>query len=306
MSDHLIPMPLEAEQIIQKLQNAGHKAYLVGGAVRNSLLNIPVKDWDICTSALPEEVEQLFKKHSIIETGLQHGTVTIVNKGMPIEVTTFRIDGEYSDGRHPDSVEFTDDLTKDLSRRDFTINSMAYNYEDGLIDPFGGYDDLCEKRIKCVGNPANRFSEDPLRILRAIRFASKLNFKIDLETKIALKQLYRELNKISAERIQSEFLQILDSKTSFDYLNEYREVFGFIIPELSKTFDFEQNAKYHCYDVYTHTLKALEECKSADIITKLSILFHDIGKPVSYGKDESGIIHFPQHAEAGAVDHPGK
>jgi len=292
-----ISMPKQAEFIINKLNHFGHNAYIVGGAVRNSFLNLPVKDWDICTSATPEEVAKIFRNEKVIATGLQHGTLTVLLNDMPIEITTFRIDGKYSDGRRPDSVEFTDDLIEDLSRRDFTINAMAYNDEEGLIDPFGGYDDLQNKTIRCVGNPNERFQEDALRMLRALRFNVELGFPNSEKTMKAIHKNYRLLANVSAERIQGELNRILTTDNTFVVFSNYPDLFSFILPELKPCIGFNQNNPWHIYDVYNHTVEALLNCPSKDLITRLSVLFHDIGKPNSYTEDEKGIGHFPNHGK---------
>ena len=206
-----INIPSDANEIIHTLQNHGHSAYVVGGCVRDSIIGRPIHDWDICTSATPNEMLEIFKDRRVIETGLQHGTITIVINGEPYEVTTYRIDGAYSDNRRPDSVTFTDKLVEDLRRRDFTINAMAYNDDEGLIDPFDGLKDIEWKKIRCVGSAKDRFGEDALRILRAIRFASQLEFAMMPETLYEINQQYKNLENISIERINSEFCKIASS-----------------------------------------------------------------------------------------------
>lgn len=302
MQNIAISTPKQAEEILNKLHNAGYKAYIVGGCVRDSLLGIKPKDWDICTSASPEQAESVFTGEHIIETGLQHGTITIMKKGEPFEVTTFRIDGEYSDGRHPDSVSFTDSLEEDLSRRDFTINAMAYNKEEGLIDPFGGQIDLEIKLIRCVGDPDARFEEDALRILRALRFSCKYGFDIHFETAISMRDKSHLLNNISAERIQGELCKILTADTDNVYrtLKTKADIFHTILPETSAMWGFTQNNPWHCYNVWMHTLHAVKNCESKDLITRLAVLFHDIGKPLCHQVDEDGIDHFRGHGKVSA------
>lgn len=305
-----INMPMQVKFVINTLIQNEYKSYLVGGAVRNSILKLPVKDWDICTSAKPDEIKAVFQNYKIIETGLQHGTVTIVVDNMPIEITTFRIDGKYSDNRRPDKVEFTSNLIEDLKRRDFTINAMAYNPKTGLIDPFNGMEDIKNHIIRCVGNPKDRFSEDALRILRAIRFAAVLDFIIAEETHKAIIELKDTLSNISMERINSEFCKIINSSNPEYYLNEYRDVISVFIPELIQSFDFKQNNPYHCYDVYYHSLFALNSYAIAclymwkedrnDIIVRLALFFHDIGKPFCETMDVNGISHFYGHAKISA------
>lgn len=286
-----INIPSDANRIIHTLQNNGHKAYVVGGCVRDSIIGRPIHDWDICTSATPDEMLGIFKDERIIETGLQHGTVTIVINGEPYEVTTFRLDGIYSDNRRPDSVTFTSDLVEDLRRRDFTINAMAYNDEEGLIDPFNGVEDIKWKKIQCVGFARDRFGEDALRILRAIRFASQLEFVMMPETDREIHQLYKNLENISIERINSEFCKIASSSDFCVNLLLYQDVFSLFIPELNDMFNFPQNNPYHDYDVFGHTIHAIEECDSNDLIVRLAVLFHDFEKPHCYQDGEDGMLH---------------
>lgn len=300
--DIKIQMPPQAEEILNKLHKAGYKAYIVGGCVRDSLLSIKPKDWDICTSATPEQVEAVFSNERIVETGLQHGTVTIMKQGEPFEVTTFRIDGEYTDSRHPESVSFTDSIEKDLSRRDFTINAMAYNHEEGLIDPFGGEIDLTINLLRCVGEPETRFKEDALRILRALRFSCGYGLDIHFTTKLAMLKQSASLTDISAERIQSELCKVLTADTAnvFKTLKNNADIFSVILPEFSDMFGFEQNNPWHCYNVWMHTLHAIKNCGSPDLITRLAALFHDIGKPHCRQTGEDGIDHFKGHGKVSA------
>ena len=298
--DKLISLPTAVKEVIEQLSSNGFQAYIVGGAVRDALLDRPVHDWDICTSATPDEMLHIFIDKRIIETGLQHGTITVVVDNMNIEVTTFRIDGEYSDNRKPDNVKFTNSLYEDLSRRDFTINAMAYNYEDGLIDPFGGQEDLKNKKIRCVGIPKYRFEEDALRILRAIRFACQLGFKIDIETSIEIRRQYTRLNNISKERINNEFCKMIIHKEFCERLIDYKKIFALFIPELKDMFNFPQNNPYHQYDVFSHTVQALYEVETNDLITKLAVFFHDFGKPHCYQDDINGIRHFKGHGRLSA------
>lgn len=295
-----INMPKQVKFVIDTLNQNGHKSYLVGGAVRNSILNLPVKDWDICTSAKPQEIEEVFDNYKIIETGLQHGTVTVLVDNLPIEVTTFRIDGDYSDNRRPDSVTFTDKLVEDLRRRDFTINAMAYNDDEGLIDPFDGLKDIEWQKIRCVGSARDRFGEDALRILRAIRFASQLEFAMMPETLYEINQQYKNLENISIERINSEFCKIASSSDFCVQMVLFQDVFALFIPELKDMFDFPQNNPYHDYDVYGHTIHAVEHCESEDLTVKLAVFFHDIGKPHSYQDGEDGVRHFKGHGRISA------
>ena len=295
-----INIPKGANNLIHTLQSHGHSAYVVGGCVRDSILNRPIHDWDICTSATPSEMLDIFKGKKVIETGLQHGTLTVIVNGEPYEITTYRIDGNYSDNRRPDSVTFTDNLIKDLRRRDFTINAMAYNDETGLVDPFGGMRDIKYKKIRCVGSAKDRFSEDALRILRAIRFSAQLDFVMMPETDLEIHQQYKSLEHISIERINSEFCKILSSNSMCIQMVLYRDVFALFIPELKYMFDFPQNNPYHKYNVWEHTVRAVENCEDEELIIKLAVLFHDIGKPHSYQDGEDGIRHFKGHGKISA------
>ena len=300
-----INLPEDVQEIMSVIREYVATSYVVGGCVRDSIIGRKPHDWDICTPALACEllVEFEEKGYRVIPTGLQHGTITVHLNGNNYEITTFRRDGEYSDGRHPDTVEFTSDLIYDLERRDFTINAMAYNSEEGLVDPYCGYEDIQDRRIRCVGNPDDRFREDGLRILRALRFSVQLGFKIELLTKRAMIDNRSLLNKISFERISAEFVKIIESSSSHRarmQLLEFEDVLAEFIPELKSTFEFKQNNPYHCYPVYAHILTVLKECVDADIITKLAAFFHDIGKPHCYQDDDNGIRHFKGHGKVSA------
>lgn len=295
-----INIPADANELIHTLQNNGHSAYIVGGCVRDSILGRTPHDWDICTSATPSEMLEIFKDRKIIETGLQHGTVTVVVNGEPYEITTYRIDGIYSDNRRPDTVTFTDKLTEDLRRRDFTINAMAYNDEEGLIDPFNGMRDIEYKKIDCVGSAKDRFGEDALRILRAIRFAAQLEFTIMPGTDWEIHKQYKNLENISIERIKSEFCKIASSESFCVELLLYEDVFSLFIPELKDMIDFHQNNPWHIWDVFNHTIHAVEHCDSDDLIVRLAVFFHDFGKPHSYQDGEDGIRHFKGHGKVSA------
>lgn len=295
-----IDIPNGAKILIHTLQDNGYSAYVVGGCVRDSILGREPHDWDICTSATPEQILEVFKDKRVIETGLQHGTVTVVLDKIPYEITTYRIDGVYSDNRRPDSVTFTDNLVEDLQRRDFTINAIAYNDTHGLIDPFGGIDDIKHKKIQCVGSAKERFNEDALRILRAIRFASQLGFSIESETDWQIHQLHKNLEYISVERINSEFCKIVSFDNFCVELLLYKDVFSLFIPELKEMIDFPQNNPWHIYNVFEHTVHAITECNSNDLITRLAVFFHDFGKPHSYQDGEDGIRHFKGHEKVSA------
>ncbi|MFR5022749.1 MAG: CCA tRNA nucleotidyltransferase [Mediterraneibacter gnavus] len=295
-----INIPSDANELIHTLQNHGNSAYVVGGCVRDSIIGRQIHDWDICTSATPDEMLEIFKDKKVIETGLKHGTITVVVKGESYELTTFRIDGKYSDNRRPDSVIFTSSLIEDLKRRDFTINAMAYNDDEGLIDPFGGLEDIEYKKIQCVGSAKDRFGEDALRILRAIRFASQLEFVITPETSYEINKQYKNLKNISIERINSEFCKIAASRDFCVEMVLYKDVFALFIPELKDMFEFQQNNPYHDYDVYSHTVHSIEHCKFDNLVVRLAVFFHDIGKPHSFQDGEDGIRHFKGHGKVSA------
>ena len=303
-----IEIPSGANEIIHSLQNNGYEAFLVGGCVRDSILGRPIHDYDITTSATPDEMMEVFKDKRIIETGLQHGTITIVIDGEGYECTTYRIDGNYSDSRRPDSVTFTRNLKEDLKRRDFTINAMAYNDVVGLVDPFNGMEDIEHYKIRCVGRAEDRFLEDALRILRAIRFASQLGFVVDSDVSLNIHKMYKNLENISIERINSEFCKIALSSEFYIQIGLFREVFSLFIPEIKDMFGFQQNNPYHIYDVWNHTVHAVQdyECdcepdlNPRDLITSLAVFFHDIGKPHCYQDGEDGIRHFKGHGRVSA------
>lgn len=279
--------------IIEKLNKAGFEAFVVGGCVRDSLLNKEPKDWDICTNAKTDEIMQVFKGFNIIETGIKHGTVTIMVEKEGYEVTTYRIDGEYTDGRHPDEVVFTSSLKEDLARRDFTINALAYNENTGVKDYFQGKEDLEKGIIRCVGNAEERFEEDGLRILRALRFSSVLGFTIEEETKKAIFNKINKLENVSKERINVEITKMLNGSNIEYILREYKEVLAYVVPEIKQMFDFQQYSKYHKYDVWEHTINVVKNCKEG--LIRVAALFHDIGKPETYTFFE-GQGHFYGHA----------
>ena len=283
-----IDIPSGARVILRQLRKAGYDAYIVGGCVRDSLIGKQPNDWDICTSATPREMMQVLSEHRTIATGLHHGTITVVVNEQPYEVTTFRVDGAYSDSRHPDSVRFVRDINEDLARRDFTINAMAYNETAGLIDPFHGAKDLKKGVIACVGNPDARFEEDALRVLRALRFASTYGFQIAPETSKALRRYKNNLNQIAKERIQTELSKLLMGSDPLTVLTKYRDVLGTIIPEFSPCMDFCQNNQYHKFNVYDHIIHSVAYDNTRDMIIRLALFFHDIGKPYCCTDSETG------------------
>ena len=288
-----IELPKHVKFIIDTLEKAGYEAYAVGGCVRDSILGRRPNDWDITTSAKPLETKALFKK--TFDTGIQHGTVSVLLDKEIYEVTTFRIDGEYEDSRHPKEVSFTSKLSEDLLRRDFTINAMAYNDSKGLVDLYGGLEDIKSKTIRCVGNPYDRFSEDALRIMRAVRFASQLDYQIEEETKKAIKELAPTLSKISAERVQVELVKMMVSDHP-EYIKTAYElgITKVILPEFDACMECEQNNPHHIYSVGEHTLVVLKSVKP-DKVLRLAALFHDMGKVPSKTTDENGVDHFKCH-----------
>ncbi len=289
-----IEIPEKAKYIIKTIMDAGYEAYVVGGCVRDSILGREPGDWDITTSAKPEQVKELFPR--TIDTGIAHGTVTIMVDKEGFEVTTYRIDGKYEDSRHPKEVTFTPNLVEDLKRRDFTINAMAYNEEAGLVDIFGGMEDIDKKIIRCVGDAKARFREDALRIMRAIRFSAQLGYSIEEKTKEAIRTLAPNLHNISAERIQVELIKLMFSPHP-DTLRVAYElgVTEVILPEFDRAMETEQNHPHHMYNVGEHTLQGLLQVPPEKIL-RLAVLFHDIGKPDTRTTDEHGIDHFRGHA----------
>lgn len=290
---HLVKIPPGANEIISRLVANGYKAYVVGGCVRDSIRGVRPNDWDICTSATPEQVKACVSSETI-DTGLKHGTITVKAPDGNYEVTTFRVDGTYTDRRRPDSVSFTDDIVQDLSRRDFTMNAIAYNDADGLIDPFNGVRHISDGLIHCVGNPNERFNEDALRIMRALRFSATLGFKISEQTEYAARNNAALVRNVSAERIQSELTKIVCGKYGGNVILRYPEIICEIIPEFRPCYGFNQNSKFHQYTVYDHTAHAVMNYTGNDHYVKYALFFHDIGKPLCYTEDDNGG-HFKGH-----------
>lgn len=288
-----IQLPEKVNTIIQTLQEHGYEAYAVGGCVRDSLLGREPGDWDITTSASPEETKKLFAR--TVDTGIEHGTVTVLLGKEGFEVTTYRIDGKYEDSRHPTEVIFTRNLREDLLRRDFTINAMAYNDTEGIVDIFGGMDDLKRKIIRCVGNARERFGEDALRIMRGVRFAAQLGFSLEKETKEAMAELAPTLEKISAERIQTELVKLLVSDSPELIREAYHlGITAVILPEFDEMMRTGQETKYHRYDVGEHTVQAV--CNvPPDKVLRLTMLLHDVAKPEMKTVDADGTAHFKGH-----------
>ena len=292
-------MENDALYIIKTIEKSGFEAFAVGGCVRDILLGIEPKDWDICTSALPNQILEIFSAHKILLTGEKYGTVTLLLNNTPYEITTYRIESEYSNNRQPDKVEFVSDLKTDLSRRDFTINALAYHPEKGIIDYFSSEKDIKNRQIKCVGNAEKRFNEDALRILRALRFAAVFNFDIEDETANALFKYKKLLKNISVERIAIEMNKLLLGDNAGNIIKEFFPIFEEFFPELSPIKNFEQNNKYHCYDVLVHTCQSIDHAPK-DIYVRLAMLFHDCGKPETY-TETGGIGHFYGHAKVSQI-----
>lgn len=294
-----IQLPGQVKFIIDTLEEAGFEAYAVGGCVRDSIIGKEPQDWDITTIAKPEQVKALFRR--TVDTGIAHGTVTVMLEKDGYEVTTYRIDGTYEDARHPKEVTFTPDLLEDLKRRDFTINAMAYHPQRGLVDAFGGMEDMQAGIIRCVGDPAERFAEDALRMLRAVRFAAQLGFTVEQQTRQAIADMAPLLGKVSAERIQVELVKLLVSGNPQEMRTLYETgVSAVILPEWDAMMETQQRNPHHAYTVGEHTLRVLTHTPPERII-RLAALFHDVAKPVCRTVDAKGIHHFYGHPEQGAV-----
>ena len=294
-------VPTDVFFIIDQLEKAGHKAYIVGGCLRDLIMYNEPHDWDIATSATPEQIKTTFEGNRTIDTGIKHGTVTLVSEyGFQYEITTFRVDGAYTDNRHPDSVEFVTDLKSDLSRRDFTINALASTPWGNVIDYFGGMQDIEDKVIRCVGKPDERFAEDGLRIMRALRFASTLEFDIEKETSDSIHRNKALLDNVSKERLRVEFDKLLMGKGVKKVLQEYSDVIGQFIPEIIPCIGFEQRNPYHYLQVWEHTIEAVAQAEN-DIIIRLTMFFHDIGKPDAFIIGEDGVGHYYGHPEISAL-----
>ncbi len=295
-----INIPTEVQRILDLLSIKGYEAYVVGGCVRDSLLGRIPQDWDITTNAKPHEVIDIFKNYKLVTVGLKHGTIAVIINNISYEITTYRIDGEYTDNRRPESVVFTKDIAMDLSRRDFTINAMAYNHNNGLIDLFNGNRDLSRGIIRTVGDPNKRFNEDALRMLRAIRFSSQLSFIIEDRTKLSIIKNVSLLNSVSAERIREEFNKILLSDIPSRGIRELVNtgLIDYIIPEIKNTIGFGQKSPYHDKDVYGHILSVVDNT-SCDLVLRLAALLHDIAKPKCFTIDKNNVGHFHNHHRVG-------
>lgn len=290
-------IPKDVEYILDKLEDKGFEAFIVGGCVRDILINRTPKDWDIATDATPTDVKEVFAEDYVIPTGEIYGTVTIMMNNVGYEVTTYRSDGNYSDGRRPDKVIFSKNILEDLSRRDFTINAMAYRKSTGLIDPFNGKKDIQDKVIRCVGNPYMRFKEDALRIMRMYRFAARYECKIEDDTIESAKSLMKMINNVSEERINKELHEIISNLGNVN-IDDITPLLLQIIPELKASIGCEQNNPYHYLPVYDHMITSCISCNpNSSFETKMALLLHDIGKPYCYTDDEDGVGHFYGHGD---------
>ena len=289
-------LPEGADFVLKRLHAEGYQAYVVGGCVRDTLLGKVPKDWDVCTNALPHDMQRVFADCHVIETGLQHGTLTVMYNHEPFEVTTFRVDGEYTDHRHPDEVIFVADVKEDLSRRDFTVNAMAWSPETGVVDAFGGQEDLAAGVIRCVGEPEKRFGEDALRIMRALRFASVYGFRIDPATDVAIHALKHTLADVAAERIRVELQKLLCGGGAGEILRNYRDVIFTLFPQLAPMDGFDQRTPHHLWDVWEHTVRAVENVPPTEVL-RLTMLLHDCGKIAAFTVDDRGEGHAYGHEE---------
>lgn len=296
----MYPLPPQVNTALALLNEAGFEAFAVGGAVRDLLRGAPVHDWDLTTSALPEQTKAVFEKYRLIETGIRHGTVTVLLDGLPLEITTYRTEGTYSDHRRPDKVEFIPSLEEDLARRDFTVNAMAYHPGKGVIDLFGGQDDLKNGVIRCVGDPDRRFQEDALRMLRALRFAARFGFTIEPKTASAIHRNRELLTLVAAERIREEVTGLLCGSRVEPILRQYHDVLSVPIPELAPLAGLKQYNLHHCHDVWGHTVAAVAAAPDLPAL-RWAALLHDTGKPARFFRSEDGVGHFYGHAEESAA-----
>ncbi len=295
----MYPLPPQVNTALTLLNEAGFEAFVVGGAVRDLLRGSPVHDWDITTSALPEQTKAVFADYRLIETGIKHGTVTVLLDGTQLEITTYRTEGNYSDHRRPDSVAFTRSLEEDLARRDFTINAMAYHPEVGVVDPFGGKADLDGRSIRCVGEPNRRFHEDALRMLRGLRFASRFGFTIEEETAAAIHRNKELLSHVAAERIREELAGLLCGCCVESILRQYHDVLSVPIPEIAPLVGFQQHLKNHCHDLWGH-IAAVTAAPPAEPVYRWAALFHDFGKPHCFSLTEEGKGRYHGHPQKSA------
>ena len=290
----MIRLPAHAARAIEQLEGAGFETWAVGGCVRDSLRGAAPHDWDLCTAARPEQMKAVFAGERVLETGLKHGTLTLLTDGGPLEITTFRADGGYSDGRHPDAVRFVGSVEDDLARRDFTVGAMAWHPARGLCDPYGGLDDLQDGILRAVGDPDARFTEDGLRILRAVRFASQLGFAVEPQTAAAMRRQLARLDCVAAERVREELTRTLCGRFVQRALLSYRDVLAAVLPELVPMFDCAQQNPHHLYDVWEHSVRAVGQVPAVPAL-RWAMLLHDCGKPACKTIDEKGVGHFYGH-----------
>ncbi|MGN0452717.1 MAG: CCA tRNA nucleotidyltransferase [Ruminococcus sp.] len=287
-------IPEKCKFIFEKLKHSGFECFAVGGCVRDSIMGKLPQDWDFSTNASPDEITACFEDYNTITVGKKYGTIAVVSEGETYEITTYRRDGAYSDSRHPDEVTFSSSIEDDLSRRDFTINSIAYSEDRGYIDPYGGIEDIKKKLIRATGDPYIRFAEDALRIIRGVRFASSLGFDVEENTDEAMHMLSSTLSQVHPQRLKKELMGIIMGDFAFDVLHRYADVLSSVIPEIEPMFNLAQNNPHHKYDVWTHTLYALKNAPKNELV-RVAVFFHDIGKPHKKTTDEKGIDHFKQH-----------
>lgn len=280
--------------MLDTLNENGYAAYIVGGAVRNTIIGREIHDYDITTSALPDEIERIFSSFTTASVGKSFGTVIVYSDDTAVEVTTHRKESEYSDGRHPDSVIYTDDVQQDLARRDFTMNAIAYSDKTGYVDPFGGISDINKRTVRCVGEPGKRFDEDRLRVLRAVRFSSELGFRLHEDTAYAVHDYANRLDGLAKERISAELCRLLLGENAKQVLTEYSDVIISAIPALERIYNYEQNNPYHVYDLYEHTVNCISYIEPV-LHLRLAALFHDIGKPLRKTTDKDGVCHYKGH-----------
>ena len=291
-------LPDSILECLDALENAGYAAYAVGGCVRDACLGLTPHDYDLCTSALPRETEAVFGNKRLVLAGEKHGTVGVVTDFGVVEITTFRTEGAYRDNRHPDWVEFVSDVERDLARRDFTVNAMAYSPKRGFADPFGGREDLKNKVLRAVGEPEKRFQEDSLRILRGVRFAVRFDLTVDPETRKAMLSQARLMDNLARERVFGELCKLLPLVDAED-LGQFAPILAAVIPELEPMIGFDQRSPHHAYDLFTHTAHVVAGVP-AELTLRWAALLHDIGKVPTFTQDETGRGHFYGHAPRGA------
>lgn len=292
-------IPEKAKVVFELLEKGGYECFLVGGCVRDMLMGKEIHDIDITTNATPDEVKEIFRNFHTLDIGIKHGTVTVMVEGEPIEITTYRKESTYTDGRHPDSVSFSRHISDDLSRRDFTSNAIAYSETKGIVDPFGGIADIEKKILRCVGDPTERFKEDSLRILRGLRFSSTLGFTIEKETAKAMYSCRELISIVSPERIFTELSKLICGKNAGEIISRYSDILATTLPEIKDMKGFQQHNFHHIYDVLNHTAKVVDSVYPA-VDLRFAALFHDCGKPDCFSLDEKGVGHFYSHASISA------